>query len=149
MTKTLSLRSLDIPAIHKFGIGFDSMLDELMSVASQQLNSNYPPHNVIKTGENTVTIEIAVAGFEEGEIDITVDNRSMTVVGSKKRDDLNSTVEYLHRGLSSRDFRQVFQLSEHVEIQNAVIRNGILSIYLERIIPEEKKPKSIAITYKK
>lgn len=152
MTKTLSLRSLDIPAIHKFGIGFDNMIDELMRVTNQQLNSNYPPHNVIKTGENTVTIEVAVAGFEEGEIDITVDRRMMTVAGSKKeKESLDSfeNVEYLHRGLSSRDFRQVFQLSEHVEIINAVIKNGILTIYLERKIPEAMKPKSIAIAYQK
>lgn len=147
MTKTLSLRSLDIPAIHKFGIGFDNMLDELMSVASQQLNSNYPPHNVIKTGDHTVTIEIAVAGFEEGEIGITVENRHLMITGSKNKESADNT-EYLHRGLSSRDFKQVFQLSEYVEIQNAVIKNGILSIYLERIIPEEKKPKIVTIMYK-
>lgn len=150
MTKTLSLRSLDIPAIHKFGIGFDNMFDELMRVTNQQLNSNYPPHNVIKTGEQTVTIEIAVAGFEEGEIDITVDKNIMTISGSKSAttETLQPEVEYLHRGLSSRDFRQHFQLSEHVEIRNAVIKNGVLSVYLERIVPEDKKPRTVAITYK-
>ena len=68
MTKTLTLRSFDVPQLHKFGIGFDSMFDELMRVTSQQTNSNYPPHNVIKTGENTVIIEVAVAGFTKEEI---------------------------------------------------------------------------------
>jgi len=68
---TLTLRSIDIPSIHKFGIGFDSVIDELMRVSSSQTSSNYPPHNVIKTGDNTVTIEMAVAGFDEGEINIS------------------------------------------------------------------------------
>ena len=70
---TLTLRSFDIPQLHKFGLGFDNMFDEIMRVTSQQTNSNYPPHNVIKTGEDTVTIEVAVAGFAEGEIDIALD----------------------------------------------------------------------------
>ena len=69
-TKTLTLRAIDIPSIHKFGIGFDSMLDELMRLTAGQTNTNYPPHNVIKTGEETVTIEVAVAGFGESDLDI-------------------------------------------------------------------------------
>jgi molecular chaperone IbpA len=148
MTKSLTLRSLDIPQINKFGIGFDNIFDELMRVTAQQVNTNYPPHNVIKTGEHTVTIEIAVAGFEEGDIDITVEKNVMTVNGARHRTEPEN-VEYLHRGIGSRDFKQTFQLSEYVEIKNAVIKNGILSIFLERIIPEEKKPKTIAITYSK
>jgi molecular chaperone IbpA len=148
MTKTLSLRSLDIPQVNKFGIGFDNIFDELMRVTSQQLNTNYPPHNVIKTGEQSVTIEIAVAGFDEGDIDITLEKNIMTVAGSKKNQSTDN-VEYLYRGLSSRDFKQTFQLSEFVEIESAMIKNGILSIFLERKIPENQKPKSIAITYVK
>ena len=146
MTKTLTLRSFDIPQLHKFGIGFDSMFDELMRVTAQQTNSNYPPHNVIKTGENTVTIEVAVAGFAEGEIDISLEKRVLTIAGARKTEE-NAAYEYLHRGISSRDFRHTFTLAEHVEVKNASIRNGILSVYLERQVPEEAKPKSIAITY--
>jgi molecular chaperone IbpA len=87
MTKTLTLRSFDVPQLHKFGIGFDSMLDELMRVTSQQTNSNYPPHNVIKTGEDTVTIEVAVAGFAEGEINIALEKRLLTIAGASQRDE--------------------------------------------------------------
>lgn len=146
MTKTLTLRSFDIPQLHKFGIGFDSMFDELMRVTSQQSNSNYPPHNVIKTGEDTVTIEVAVAGFAEGEIDISLDKRVLTIAGARKTEE-DSTHEYLHRGISSRDFRHAFTLAEHVEVKSAQIRNGILSVHLERQVPEAARPKSIAITY--
>lgn len=146
MTKTLTLRSFDIPQLHKFGIGFDNMFDELMRVTSQQTNSNYPPHNVIKTGENTVTIEVAVAGFAEGEIDINMEKRVLSIAGARQTDE-DDTHEYLHRGISSRDFRHAFTLADHVEVKSATIRNGILSVYLEREVPEEAKPKSIAITY--
>ncbi len=146
MTKTLTLRSFDIPQLHKFAVGFDSMFDELMRVTAQQSNSNYPPHNVIRTGEDTVIIEVAVAGFAEGEIDISVDKRVLTISGAKKTEE-NSAWEYLHRGISSRDFRHAFTLAEHVEVKNAAIRNGILSVSLERQVPEEARPKSIAITY--
>ena len=146
MTKTLTLRSFDIPQLHKFGIGFDNMFDEIMRVTSQQTNSNYPPHNVIKTGEDTVTIEVAVAGFTEGEIDISLDKHVLTVSGSRKRED-DAEHEYLHRGISSRDFRQSFTLAEHVKVNSASVKDGILRVYLEREIPEEARPKSIAITY--
>ena len=146
MTKTLHLRSFDIPALNKFGIGFENVFDDLMRVTQNQSSTNYPPHNVIKTGDDTVTIEVAVAGFSEGEIDISLDQRLLTVTGNKKRDD-SIEPEYLHRGISSRDFKQTFPLAEHVEVNGATIRNGILTVLLERKVPESAKPKSIAITY--
>lgn len=148
MTRELSLRSLDIPSIQKFGIGFDSMFDELMRVASSQTQSNYPPHNVIKTGEDTVLIEVAVAGFSEGEVFITVENNVLHISGEHVHAE-GADWEYLHRGLSRRNFKQKFTLAEHVEVVDASIRDGILNIHLERKIPEEKKPKSIAINYNK
>ena len=144
--KTLTLRSFDVPQLHKFGIGFDNMFDELMRVSSLQTNSNYPPHNVIKTGEDTVTIEVAVAGFAEGEIDIALDKRLLTITGARKRSE-DEKHEYLHRGISSRDFKHTFTLAEHVEVKSAAIKDGILAVYLEREVPEEAKPKTIAITY--
>ena len=146
MTKTLHLRSFDIPAFNKFGIGFENLFDDLQRVTQIQSSTNYPPHNVIKTGDNTVTIEVAVAGFAEGEIDISLDQRLLTITGNKQRDD-DAAHEYLHRGISSRDFKQTFPLAEHVEVKGATIRNGILTVLLEREIPESAKPKSIAITY--
>lgn len=148
MTRTLSLRSLDIPQIHKFGIGFDNMFDELMRVTNQG-NTNYPPHNVIKTGEDTVVIEVAVAGFSEEEIELNLDNRTLTITGTKIEASDPVNYEYLHRGLSGRNFTQHFTLAEHVEVVDAIVKNGILTINLERKVPDEKKPKKIAITYTK
>jgi molecular chaperone IbpA len=145
-SKTLTLRSFDVPQLHKFGIGFDSLFDDLMRVSNLQSNSNYPPHNVIKTGDDTVTIEVAVAGFAEGEIDIALEKRLLTIAGARKRAE-DDTYEYLHRGISSRDFKHTFTLAEHVEVKNATIKDGILAVQLERLVPEEAKPKTIAITY--
>lgn len=147
-SKTLTLRSFDVPQLHKFGIGFDNLFDDLMRVSSLQSNSNYPPHNVIKTGEDTVTIEVAVAGFAEGEIDIALDKRQLTITGERKREE-DDSFEYLHRGISKRDFKHTFTLAEHVEVKSASISDGILSVYLERDVPEAAKPKTIAITYTK
>lgn len=145
MTKTLSLRSLDIPSIHKFGIGFDNLFDDLSRMTSQQ-SLNYPPYNIVKISEDAFDIEVAVAGFSEGEIEIKLDNRLLTIKGNKESE---SASEYLHKGISNRDFFREFTLAEHVEVASANQKDGILTINLVRIIPEEKKPKTIAISYTK
>lgn len=145
--RTLSLRALDIPSIHKFGIGFDSMFDEMMRVSAQQ-QTNYPPHNILKADENNFIIQLAVAGFNEGEIDIDLDNNVLTITGSTTRDN-GYGAEYLVQGISMRDFSRSFSLAEHVEVKAAKVTNGILSIELERILPLEKMPKKIAINYTK
>jgi len=82
-TNTLTLRSLDIPAIHRFGIGFDSMLDELMRMNATQTNVNYPPYNIVQNSDDIFSIELAVAGFTEGEISIELENRTLTITGNK------------------------------------------------------------------
>lgn len=145
MTKQLSLRSLDIPSIHKFGIGFDNMFDELMRMNAQQ-SLNYPPYNIVKQTDDTFFIEVATAGFGEGEVSVNLDNRVLTIKGEKSED---LVAEYLHKGISTRDFVREFTLAEHVEVVSATQQDGILTIQLERIVPEEKKPKSIAINYTK
>jgi len=156
MTNQLTLRSLDIPAIHKFGIGFDGIFDELMRVNAQQANTNYPPYNIVKHDDDHFAIELAVAGFREGDISITVEKNILTIKGEKVQDleDVDSSVsvpkpEYVHRGISSRDFARTFTLAEHVEVIGANAENGILKIELERQVPEEQKPKTVAITYTK
>lgn len=152
MTNTLTLRSFDVPSIHKFAVGFDSMFDELMRISSQQGQQNYPPYNVVKYNDNSFAIELAVAGFKEGDINITVETNVLIIEGNivKNLDDLaNSTGEYLHRGISQRSFTRTFTLADHVEVVEAKCEHGILSIVLERRVPEELQPKKIAISYNK
>ena len=148
MTNHLTLRSIDIPTISKFGIGFDSMFDELMRLTSQQSNTNYPPYNVVKHSEDRFTIELAVAGFKDGDISIDLEKNQLTVLGEQSID-LNQHVEYLYKGISARSFTRSWTLADHVEVIGAKVTNGILSIELERTVPEEQKPKKIAVTFNK
>jgi len=135
MTNTLSLRSLDIPSIHKFGIGFDTMFDELMRATAQQSNTNYPPYNIVKHSDDHFSIELAVAGFKEGDIDVQVEKNQLTVQGSKSISIDTPNTEYLHRGISARNFVRNWTLADYVEITGATVADGILTIALERKVP--------------
>ena len=149
MTKTLTLRSFDIPAIHKFGIGFDNLFDDLMRVNAQQSNNNYPPYDIVQINDDEYMISLAVAGFGHDSLSITKDKKTLVIEGKHSRDAVDdSTAKYLHKGISERSFRREFQLADHVEISNAHLELGILNVHLKREVPEEAKPKTIAITYK-
>lgn len=151
MTNSLTLRTIDLPTFHKFGIGFDSLFDEMMRVNSQQTNVNYPPYNIIKNSEDNFTIELAVAGFKEGDISIVVEKNILTVKGEQavNLDETSTKVEYVHRGISARSFVRNFTLADHVEVIGAKAENGMLQIELERQVPEAQKPRNVAITYNK
>lgn len=146
-TNELTLSSLDIPQIHKFAVGFDNMFDSLMRTTSQS-NGNYPPYNVVQHSDDEFSIELAVAGFGEDELEIELENSVLTIMG-EKLEKVSEEVSYLHQGISSRSFKRSFTLAEHIEVADANIKNGILSIHLERQVPEEKKPKKIAINFNK
>ena len=148
MTKTLTLRSFDIPTLTKFGIGFDNMFDELMRVSAQQSSTNYPPYNIVQISEDEYMISLAVAGFGLDNLSVTKDKKFLIIEGKEYNPDCEKIVpNYLHKGISNRDFRREFQLADHVEISNAHLELGILSVYLKREVPEDAKPKTIAITY--
>ena len=148
MTNTLTLRSFDIPSIHKFAVGFDNVFDEILRLSNQQKDTNYPPYNIVKHSDNKFVIELAVAGFKDGDITVTVDKNLLTIEGAQALE-LNSNVEYLHRGISARNFARTFTLADHVEVVDAVVTNGIMGITLERVVPEELQPKKIAISFNK
>ena len=153
MTKTLTLRTFDLPAIHKFGIGFDHLFDDLMRVNAQQSNNNYPPYDIVQINDDEYMISLAVAGFANDNLSITKDNKFLIIEGKHSRENMDSayeesTTKYLHKGISERSFRREFQLADHVEISNAHLELGILNVHLKREVPEEAKPKTIAITYK-
>jgi molecular chaperone IbpA len=147
MTKTLTLRSLDIPSIHKFAVGFDNMFDEILRVNAQQSNTNYPPYNVVQINEDEFIISLAVAGFGLDNLSVTKDKNFLIIEGKNtiKEEDLLD-INYLHKGISARDFRREFKLADFVEIENAHLELGILNVHLKREVPEEQKPRAIAIT---
>lgn len=150
MTKTLTLRSFDIPALTKFGIGFDNMFDEIMRVSAQQSSNNYPPYDIVQINDDEYMVSLAVAGFGPDNLSVTKDKQFLIIEGKHVRETIennDSTSKWLHKGISERSFRREFQLADHVEIARAHLELGILSVHLKREIPEDAKPKSIAITY--
>ena len=146
--KEVYVNSLSIPGIERFAVGFDKMFDELSRTDGSLNGSNYPPYNIIRNTETTYTIEVAVAGFTESELDVELKNGELHVVG-KKEGLTEDPAKYLHNGIAARNFIRTFALAENVEVQEAAVKNGILSVTLEHIIPESAKPKKIAITFQK
>ena len=110
-------------------------------IKMNDISENYPPYNIESNGKDSYTIEIAVAGFDEKNLSISLENGQLTVVGN--REDENA--QYMHRGIANRSFKRTFKLAEYVEVIGAGIKNGILEIHLERKLPEELKPKKIEI----
>ena len=147
-----SIHTIDLPnlanQLHRHSIGFDQMFDQLnRTFANSKADGNYPPHNVVKLDDNHYAIELAVAGFNEDEIDVELKENVLTVKGEQSKTE--TEVEYLHKGISTRNFVRTFPLAEHIEVRGAKVKNGILAIALEQVIPEEQKPKKIAITFAK
>lgn len=132
---------IDTTNLNRALVGFDTLFKYATNVNAA---SNYPPHNIIRTDDDHYVIEIAIAGFKRSEISIEVQQELLLISGSKSEQLTN--VEYIHRGLSSRDFTRTFTLAEHVVVNSATIQDGILIVYLERIVPEEKKRKVITIS---
>ena len=132
-------------------VGFDRLLstmEEFDKIFEKTKTPTYPPYNIVKQSEDAFSIELAVAGFKDGEVTITTERNQLVVKGEQVTD-LDDTKEYLHKGISARNFVRTWTLADHVEVRGAEVANGILTINLERVVPEEQKPKSIAITYKK
>jgi len=144
------LSTLDLPTLNRHAIGFDRIFNELnRAFETGSRSDNYPPYNVVKTGETTYSVELAVAGFADNELDVELKENILTVVGKRVRDEEAEAPEYIHRGIGQRDFVRTFTLADNMEVRGAHVRNGILSVQIEQIIPEEQKPQKIAITFEK
>lgn len=127
----------------KFFVGFDDTYNRLAKIHDDLTKSipNYPPYNIRKTGDNTYTIELAVAGFAKHELDITLEDNKLIVSGNSTDDGDN----FVFKGIANRAFTRTFALDDKIEIQDAALVNGMLKIALEKIIPEHKKPKKIEV----
>ena len=144
MTK---ITAFDLSPFYRTSIGVDKLFDRIVSQIDSASNNNYPPFNIVKTGEHTFELQLAVAGFTQGEMDITVTDGTITIVGEKADTQLPEGHEYFHHGISARRFVRSWPLGEYVEVNDAIVKDGILTVRLEQIVPESAKPKSIAITY--
>ena len=138
------LQRFDTAALNRAFVGFDRIFDDLERRFANQVSSNYPPFNIAKMADNLYDISIAVTGFEKDEISVEIEANELTVRGEKKSSEATEP-EYLHRGLALRDFEKTFTLAEHMKVRKAEIKNGILSVHIEREIPEALKPRVIDI----
>jgi molecular chaperone IbpA len=142
MTQLRTFDTASLAHLNKALVGFDRIFNERFTAH----NNNYPPHNIVKYSENNYAIEVAVAGFVREEIDVSVDQDQLTIKGIKNRNVDTGPIEYLHRGLATRDFEQVFTLAEYMEVVGAKVENGMLYVDITRVVPEALKPRKIEIS---
>jgi molecular chaperone IbpA len=137
------MRTVDFSPLYRSAVGFDRLAALLEAAAGAEGASGYPPYNIETVGQNAYRIEIAVAGFRPEELSLEVKENLLTVQGRKVPAD--ETRRYLHRGLAERNFERRFQLADHVEVTEAQLADGLLSISLKRELPEALKPRKIEV----
>jgi molecular chaperone IbpA len=138
------LESSDFSPFFKSTVGFDRLM-RMLDEDTSRGNQAYPPYNIEKISDDDYQIDMAVAGFSQEDIDITVENNRLVITGSKETKNDTDASSYLYRGIATRNFAQEFKLAEHIEVKEATIEHGMLHIILQREIPEEKKPRKIKI----
>ena len=140
------MRTYDFTPLYRSAVGFDRLAGLLETAARTSQENGWPPYNIETTGENAYRIEIAVAGFKPDELTLEVKENLLTVTGRKTANDEAGTERtYLHRGLAERDFERRFQLADYVVVKGTDLADGLLSIELNRELPEALKPRRIEI----
>lgn len=131
------------PLFHQT-LGFENFIRDVEKILDSEVKqSTFPPHNIIKADDNKYVVELAVAGFAKDEIDIQVQEGNLTIKGEKI--EATPDVQYLHRGIGGRSFTKVITIADTIEVKGAEIKDGILRVGLENIIPEHKKPRKVEI----
>ena len=139
------MNTIDLTPLYKSSIGYDRFAHLLDKTLRQdQSNPSYPPYNIEAIDDNNYRITLAVAGFEENEIDIESENGRLTVCGKKQNEEKNIKT-YLHQGIAFRSFERKFNLADHIKVTSAELDKGLLTINLFKEVPEAMKPKKIAI----
>lgn len=137
------MRTIDFSPLYRSAVGFDRLAQLLEAASRSDAPTGYPPYNIETQGENAYRIEIAVAGFKPEELTIEFRENTLTVQGKKAAND--EAKRYLHRGLAERNFERRFQLADHVVVTGAALADGLLSVTLERQLPEALKARQIEI----
>ena len=126
-----------------FFIGFNREVERLSNIHREAVSQSFPPYNIVKVDEDSYRVSLAVAGFDKKDVDVTVDNGTLIVKGEIKTEEESG--EILHKGIAARKFTRTFALGEYMEVVGAEFKNGMLHIDVDRIVPEDKKPKTIKI----
>ena len=121
----------------------DSFLKDSFSFKDE--SSFYPPHNILKHNDNKFVLELAVAGFTQEDLHVVLDKNTLVVTGNKKKDDSSDSVAYLHKGIGTRSFNKSFVLERYLVVKDVKLSDGILKVTLERVVPEEEKPRILEI----
>ena len=137
--------AFDFAPYRRSTVGFDRLFDMLENNNLGQAAENYPPFDLIKTGENDYRIELAVAGFKPDEIDITAQQNVLLVSGRKNEEADSKGSDYIYRGIANRSFERRFALADHIQVKGADLKDGLLAIELVREIPEAMKPRKINV----
>jgi molecular chaperone IbpA len=140
MTQLRTISTADLANLSRALVGFD----RYFANTPHHTNGNYPPHNIVKYDDKHYAIEVAVAGFSKEEITVEVDQDQLTIRGTNQATE-DRQVEYLHRGLAARDFEQTWTLAEFMNVTSAEVKEGMLVVNIERIVPEALKPRTIEI----
>ena len=138
---------IDLTPFYRSAIGFDRManlVDNLFHT-SEAGNTNFPPYNIEKIGETDYRITMAVAGFGESELDVTIHDGTLIITGRSEQEAVDDDKTFLYRGIAGRQFERRFQLADFIEIKSASLNKGLLHINLKREIPEKMKPRKISI----
>jgi len=142
MTK---ITSFDLAPFYRNTVGIDRLFDRITRQIDASATGNYPPYDIVVTGDNTYEIRVAAAGFQLSEIDVEYHEGQLTVTGAHALE--QPDLQYLHHGISNRSWVRSWTLADYVEVRAAVMKDGILTIQLERIVPEAMKPRKIQISY--
>lgn len=137
--------AFDFAPFRRSSVGFDRLFDMLENSGSGNGAENYPPFDLIRSGENEYRIDLAVAGFKPEEIDITAQQNVLIVTGGKSDEPESKGADYVYRGIATRSFERRFALADHIQVRGADLKDGLLSIDLVCEIPEAMKPKKIDI----
>ena len=137
--------AFSLAPLFRSSVGFDRFNDLFETALRNEPGSSYPPYNVEKHGDDHYRIVVAAAGFQESDLELQVEKGVLTVTGGK-RDASNDAVTYLHQGIAQRAFKLSFRLADHIEVKSAGLANGLLSVELLRVVPEEAKAKRIPIS---
>lgn len=140
------MRHVDFSPLYRSTVGFDRLFTMLDSLGQPDAGQSYPPYNIERTAQDTYRISMAVAGFSETDISLEAHRNVLTVKGERKEEKDEEGTETLYRGIAARAFERRFQLADHVEVTGASLKNGLLFVDLKRNIPEEMKPRKIAIS---
>ncbi|WP_423065186.1 Hsp20 family protein [Devosia sp. CN2-171] len=136
------MTNIDFAPLFRSSIGFDRVFDLLENSLRVQNTSNWPPYDIVREGEDAYRITIAVAGFSQDELTLTYEPNLLVVKGNKAE---NGETKYLHRGLTNGAFERRFELADYVEVADARLEYGLLTVWLKRELPEAMKPHKIAI----